>query len=144
MHLYLHDIQILLSTTVKIFTIHVSHLGVPTLLQMHLKNIRKSRLYESYLINAYTILFPFHLLIHMFLILQDTLDNKSGYLSKLGGKVKTWKKRWFVLRSGELFYYKSQVHVWALYLFIQYLKRCKLLAKPAVLPSVPLLKNYIQ
>ena len=75
----------------------------------------------------------------MFFILQDTLDNKSGYLSKLGGKVKTWKKRWFVLRSGELFYYKSQVHVWALDLFIQYLKRCTCLAKPAVLPSVPLL-----
>ncbi|KAL4238975.1 Pleckstrin y domain-containing H member 2 [Mactra antiquata] len=38
---------------------------------------------------------------------HDTLD-KCGYLSKLGGKVKTWKKRWFVLRGSELFYYKSQ------------------------------------
>ncbi|KAK3597816.1 hypothetical protein CHS0354_029375 [Potamilus streckersoni] len=37
----------------------------------------------------------------------DMLD-KCGYLSKLGGKVKTWKKRWFVLRNGELLYYKSQ------------------------------------
>ena len=45
----------------------------------------------------------------IFLFFQDTLDNKAGYLSKLGGKVKTWKKRWFVLRNGELFYYKSQV-----------------------------------
>ncbi|XP_048737628.1 pleckstrin homology domain-containing family H member 1-like isoform X3 [Ostrea edulis] len=38
---------------------------------------------------------------------QDTLE-KFGYLSKLGGKVKMWKRRWFVLRNGELFYYKSQ------------------------------------
>ncbi|XP_022332423.2 pleckstrin homology domain-containing family H member 1-like isoform X4 [Crassostrea virginica] len=37
----------------------------------------------------------------------DTLE-KFGYLSKLGGKVKMWKRRWFVLRNGELFYYKSQ------------------------------------
>ncbi|XP_052276494.1 pleckstrin homology domain-containing family H member 1-like isoform X1 [Dreissena polymorpha] len=38
---------------------------------------------------------------------HDTLD-KCGYLSKLGGKVKTWKKRWCVLRGSELYYYKSQ------------------------------------
>ncbi|XP_041353761.1 pleckstrin homology domain-containing family H member 2-like isoform X2 [Gigantopelta aegis] len=38
---------------------------------------------------------------------HDTLE-KCGYLSKLSGKVKTWKRRWFVLRNGELFYYKSQ------------------------------------
>ncbi|XP_052769794.1 pleckstrin homology domain-containing family H member 1-like isoform X1 [Mya arenaria] len=38
---------------------------------------------------------------------HDTLD-KCGYLSKLGGKVKTWKKRWCVLRGAELYYYKSQ------------------------------------
>jgi hypothetical protein len=42
--------------------------------------------------------------------LQDTLE-KFGYLSKLGGKVKMWKRRWFVLRNGELFYYKSQVSI---------------------------------
>ena len=34
---------------------------------------------------------------------------KSGYLTKLGGKVKNWKKRWFVLKNEELFYYKSPV-----------------------------------
>ncbi|XP_071081218.1 pleckstrin homology domain-containing family H member 1-like isoform X1 [Haliotis cracherodii] len=38
---------------------------------------------------------------------HDTLE-KCGYLSKLSGKVKTWKRRWFTLRNGELFYYKSQ------------------------------------
>nr|XP_028580635.1 pleckstrin homology domain-containing family H member 2 isoform X1 [Podarcis muralis] len=32
---------------------------------------------------------------------------KSGYLLKMGGKVKTWKRRWFVLKGGELLYYKS-------------------------------------
>ncbi|XP_067421523.1 pleckstrin homology domain-containing family H member 2 [Emydura macquarii macquarii] len=32
---------------------------------------------------------------------------KSGYLLKMGGKVKTWKRRWFVLKAGELLYYKS-------------------------------------
>ncbi|XP_005296163.2 pleckstrin homology domain-containing family H member 2 isoform X4 [Chrysemys picta bellii] len=32
---------------------------------------------------------------------------KSGYLLKMGGKVKTWKRRWFVLKGGELLYYRS-------------------------------------
>ncbi|XP_078419187.1 pleckstrin homology domain-containing family H member 1 [Cetorhinus maximus] len=32
---------------------------------------------------------------------------KSGYLLKMGGQVKTWKRRWFVLRNGEILYYKS-------------------------------------
>ncbi|XP_062911748.1 pleckstrin homology domain-containing family H member 2-like [Mobula hypostoma] len=32
---------------------------------------------------------------------------KSGYLLKMGGKAKTWKRRWFVLKGGELLYYKS-------------------------------------
>ncbi|GAB1608428.1 pleckstrin homology domain-containing family H member 1-like isoform X1, partial [Argonauta hians] len=38
---------------------------------------------------------------------HDTLE-KCGYLSKLGGKVKMWKRKWFVLRNGALYYYKSQ------------------------------------
>ncbi|XP_072906801.1 pleckstrin homology domain-containing family H member 2-like [Hemitrygon akajei] len=32
---------------------------------------------------------------------------KSGYLLKMGGKAQTWKRRWFVLKGGELLYYKS-------------------------------------
>ncbi|XP_071491211.1 pleckstrin homology domain-containing family H member 2-like [Diadema antillarum] len=47
---------------------------------------------------------------------SDSLDKsdkepseKSGWLTKLGGRVKTWKRRWFVLKMGqaELLYYKS-------------------------------------
>ncbi|GLV35231.1 uncharacterized protein CBL_01620 [Carabus blaptoides fortunei] len=33
---------------------------------------------------------------------------KSGHLAKLGGKLKTWRKRWFVLKNGILMYWKSQ------------------------------------
>ncbi|XP_045478939.1 uncharacterized protein CG43867 isoform X4 [Harmonia axyridis] len=33
---------------------------------------------------------------------------KSGSLAKLGGKLKTWRKRWFVLKNGTLTYYKGQ------------------------------------
>lgn len=33
---------------------------------------------------------------------------KSGYLTKLGGKLKTWRRRWFVLKNGTLSYYKTQ------------------------------------
>ncbi|XP_077994864.1 pleckstrin homology domain-containing family H member 1-like [Glandiceps talaboti] len=36
------------------------------------------------------------------------IGEKSGYLTKLGGKVKSWKKRWFVLQNGQLMYYKSK------------------------------------
>ncbi|XP_021004775.1 pleckstrin homology domain-containing family H member 2 isoform X4 [Mus caroli] len=32
---------------------------------------------------------------------------KSGYLLKMSARVKTWKRRWFVLKGGELLYYKS-------------------------------------
>ncbi|XP_014677672.1 PREDICTED: pleckstrin homology domain-containing family H member 1-like [Priapulus caudatus] len=39
---------------------------------------------------------------------KTVILEKSGYLSKLGGRVKTWKKHWFVIRNGELLYYKTQ------------------------------------
>ncbi|XP_075879299.1 pleckstrin homology domain-containing family H member 1 isoform X3 [Nelusetta ayraudi] len=32
---------------------------------------------------------------------------KSGYLLKMGSQVKAWKRRWFILRNGEIIYYKS-------------------------------------
>ncbi|XP_051052146.1 pleckstrin homology domain-containing family H member 1 isoform X1 [Phodopus roborovskii] len=32
---------------------------------------------------------------------------KSGYLLKMGSREKTWKRRWFVLRQGQILYYKS-------------------------------------
>ncbi|XP_015986802.2 pleckstrin homology domain-containing family H member 1 isoform X1 [Rousettus aegyptiacus] len=32
---------------------------------------------------------------------------KSGYLLKMGSRVKTWKRRWFVLQQGQILYYKS-------------------------------------
>ncbi|CAI9614784.1 unnamed protein product [Staurois parvus] len=38
---------------------------------------------------------------------DNELLEKSGYLLKMGGKLKTWKRRWFVLKGGELLYYKS-------------------------------------
>ena len=33
---------------------------------------------------------------------------KCGYLTKLGGKIKSWRKRYFVLKNGTLSYWKSQ------------------------------------
>lgn len=38
---------------------------------------------------------------------EKTLE-KSGYLTKLGGKIKSWNKRYFVLNNGVLSYWKSQ------------------------------------
>uniref|UniRef100_A0A8L0DSG5 Pleckstrin homology domain containing, family H (with MyTH4 domain) member 1 n=1 Tax=Oncorhynchus mykiss TaxID=8022 RepID=A0A8L0DSG5_ONCMY len=34
-------------------------------------------------------------------------DSENGYLLKMGSQVKAWKRRWFILRNGEIFYYKS-------------------------------------
>lgn len=42
------------------------------------------------------------------LCLQDMLE-KSGYLLKMSSQVKAWKRRWFILRNGEILYYKSPV-----------------------------------
>ena len=39
---------------------------------------------------------------------EKTLE-KSGYLTKLGGKIKSWNRRYFVLSNGVLSYWKSQV-----------------------------------
>ncbi|XP_061752235.1 pleckstrin homology domain-containing family H member 1 isoform X2 [Nerophis ophidion] len=36
----------------------------------------------------------------------ETLE-KSGYLLKMGSRVKVWKRRWFILKNGEIRYYKS-------------------------------------
>lgn len=43
--------------------------------------------------------------------LQESLEmlEKSGYLLKMGSQVKAWKRRWFILRNGEIIYYKSPV-----------------------------------
>ncbi|CAH6778047.1 Plekhh2 [Phodopus roborovskii] len=38
---------------------------------------------------------------------KNELLEKSGYLLKMSGKVKAWKRKWFVLKGGELLYYKS-------------------------------------
>ena len=46
-------------------------------------------------------------------VIRDIYDKevkgvlKKGYLVKKGGKVKNWKKRWFVLKSDEMCYYES-------------------------------------
>lgn len=48
------------------------------------------------------------LLPYTFPPVQESLE-KSGYLLKMGSRVKTWKRRWFVLRQGQIMYYKSPV-----------------------------------
>lgn len=47
----------------------------------------------------------------IYVFLQETLE-KSGYLLKMGSQVKAWKRRWFILRNGEILYYKSPVSTW--------------------------------
>lgn len=32
---------------------------------------------------------------------------KEGFLTKCGGGIKTWHKRWFVLKGDYLYYFKS-------------------------------------
>eukprot|EP01102_Stenamoeba_stenopodia_P014119 TRINITY_DN465_c0_g1_i1.p1 TRINITY_DN465_c0_g1~~TRINITY_DN465_c0_g1_i1.p1 ORF type:complete len:231 (+),score=50.13 TRINITY_DN465_c0_g1_i1:51-743(+) len=37
--------------------------------------------------------------------------DKDGYLTKQGGLVKSWKKRWFILKNNFLYYFKSPNHL---------------------------------
>ncbi|XP_065063633.1 dual adapter for phosphotyrosine and 3-phosphotyrosine and 3-phosphoinositide-like [Rhopilema esculentum] len=37
-----------------------------------------------------------------------SINSKEGYLTKLGGRVKNWKARWFVLVKNELRYYRTK------------------------------------
>lgn len=39
--------------------------------------------------------------------LSENVTLKSGYLMKKGERRKAWKKRWFVLRGGQLAMYKT-------------------------------------
>jgi hypothetical protein len=35
-------------------------------------------------------------------------NEKTGWLVKEGGSIKTWRKRWFILKNGEFSYYKNK------------------------------------
>jgi len=35
------------------------------------------------------------------------MADRQGFLVKEGGKIKTWRKRWFVLKAGSLYYHKK-------------------------------------
>merc|ERR1711974_288398 len=37
-----------------------------------------------------------------------TNAEKKGFLTKQGGRVRTWKKRWFVLTNNNLYYFRSE------------------------------------
>lgn len=54
--------------------------------------------------------------------LQESME-KSGYLLKMGSQVKMWKRRWFVLRNGQIMYYKSPVSHWDMFTPVWRLRR---------------------
>ena len=41
-------------------------------------------------------------------MMDSTLPNKRGWLNKQGGKLKQWRRRWFRLEDGELYYFTSE------------------------------------
>lgn len=50
--------------------------------------------------------------------LKKVKERKEGFLTKLGGRIKNWKRRWFVLEDGKLYYYKGPVSTPLI--FVQY------------------------
>lgn len=67
---------------------------------------------------------------------QEMLE-KSGYLLKMGSQVKAWKRRWFMLRNGEILYYKSPVSV-------SRRKRSCLLPSKVLLSAQKTLQEYLK
>lgn len=57
----------------------------------------------------YCVILPKFLIRVLGCVVQAKSLERSGYLTKLSGKLKTWRKRWFVLKDGELMYWKSKV-----------------------------------
>lgn len=43
------------------------------------------------------------------LLYGETMADKAGFLTKEGGRWKSWKKRWFVLKNDLIYYSKKQV-----------------------------------
>ena len=52
--------------------------------------------------------------IHIWNVLLAVLlqARKTGWLSKRGGRIHTWHRRWFILTGDLLFYYKTPQVVW--------------------------------
>ena len=42
-------------------------------------------------------------------VFGNSLVQKNGWLTKQGGRIKTWKRRWFILSGNCLYYFKEKV-----------------------------------
>ena len=64
---------------------------------------------REFLLEIYQRIFEKEIKMHAEEVFGNSLVQKNGWLTKQGGRIKTWKRRWFILSGNCLYYFKEKV-----------------------------------
>lgn len=110
------------SSPAKQFVLQFKFISITT----HVSKVQGNKTSRIILHNSNTFPYPILIQSHPFNILQGSVHNVSipalsirdpdchGYLYKQGHNIKTWRRRYFVLKNGFLYYYSDMSNTVAL------------------------------